>query len=468
MRLSVRIGLAILGLVSFVTIVQGATLALVFLDQMVVVRERLANEGLALARLAVIGDAVDDGSLRRELGPLDHLRVGLYDTDGARVAASHDDPAVRARLDDDLMARARSRRGGALYVTPLRPGAPTDFVIAVEGARGTRYLTFYEDSALRQFPSTRGRILLFASLVAVALALAITWLIARRVRLAIQTTERTVRRMAAGDLSARLEDLGDDELGQLGRDFNAMAAQLARHVARLEAEEASRKALFAAFTHEINTPLTAVLGYLESLRMPEVDADAETRRRYVSVAFDQAQKLDALADDLTTLSKLDYDGIALEREPIDVRRVVQSEMDALAPRASQRAVMLRIEGDEAVADVDRARLAQVVRNLIDNAVRHGAAGSEVLVRIGLVGADVVIDVVDRGEGIAPEHLERLGTPLYRVDASRARDGAGGRGLGLAIARGLARAHGGTLVIASTPNVGTTVSVRIPTKPSARD
>ena len=353
-------------------------------------------------------------------------------------------------------------------MTPLRPDAPTDFVIAIENARGTRYLTFYEDSALKQFPSTRGRILVFASLVAIALALFITWLIARRVRSAIQTTERTVRRMAAGDLSARLEDLGDDELGQLGRDFNAMAAQLSLHVARLEAEESSRKALFAAFTHEINTPLTAVLGYLESLRMPEIDADVDTRRRYVSVAFDQAQKLDALADDLTTLSKLDYDGIVLEREPTDLRRVVQDEIDALAPRASERHVTLRVEGEEVVAEIDRARVAQVVRNLLDNAIRYGAVSSEVLVRVARKGSEATIDVVDRGEGVAPELVERLGTPLYRVDPARAREGAGGRGLGLAIARGLCTAHGGTLVIVSTRGVGTTVSVRVPATVSVRD
>lgn len=459
-RLSVRIGIAILGLVCFVTVVQGIALGLVFLDQMGSVREGLGNEGVALARLA-LERGVDREALVREVGPLAHLQVAVYDADGTQIAASRAGEHVRTRLDASIQRRASALAGRPLYLTPLRPGAPTDFVVLLDEGGQARFLSFYEDSAPRAFPSARSRVLVGAFVVAVLIALAISWVIARRVRIAIQTTERAVRRMASGDLSARLEETSDDELGQLVRDFNEMAEKLAGHVARLEGEEARRKGLFAAFTHEINTPLTAVLGYLESLGMPEVDADPETRHRYVAVAFDQAQKLDALADDLTTLSRLDYDGIALERAPVDLRAIVQGEIDALAPRAAERRITLRIEGDEVVRDVDRARLGQVVRNLLDNAIRYGALGSEVRVRVALEGESACIDVVDQGEGIPAEHLPLLGTPLHRVDPSRARTGAGGRGLGLAIARGLCKAHGGTLDITSTEGVGTTVRVRLP-------
>lgn len=451
-RLSVRIGLAILGLVLFVTVAQGLGLALVFLEQIGGVRERLAEEGSALARLAV-ADGVDDATLRRELGPLDHLRVGVYDTQGRRVTASRDDPRIREHLDADLRRRARDRRGLPYYVTPIEPGAPTDFVVAVD--EGRRFVTFYEDSAPEAFPTARSRILVLAMLVAVAIALALTFVIARRVRTAIQTTEHAVRRMAAGDLAARLPASGDDELGSLVRDFNAMAE-------KLEGEAERRKALFAAFTHEINTPLTAVLGYLESLRMPEVDADVATRRRYVEVAFEQARQLDTLADDLTTLSRLDYEGLALDRETVDLRRVVEDEVAALRPRADERKIELGIEGDAARCPLDRTRFGQVVRIVVDNAIRHGAGGTGVRVRVAVEGRSAVLEVIDRGAGIPAEHLSRLGTPLYRVDPSRARTGAGGRGLGLAIAHGIVKAHGGTLEIASQEGEGTRVRVVVPT------
>jgi two-component system phosphate regulon sensor histidine kinase PhoR len=181
----------------------------------------------------------------------------------------------------------------------------------------------------------------------------------------------------------------------------------------------------------------------------------------VSVAFDQAQKLDALADDLTTLSKLDYDGIALEREPSDLVRIVTDEIAGMTPRAEARKITLRVEGDEARCDIDRARIGQVVRNLIDNAIRYGTAGTDVVARVEVAEETVSFSIVDRGEGIPAEHLPLLGTPLYRVDSSRARTGAGGRGLGLAIARGLVKAHGGTLEVVSTRDVGTTVRVTLP-------
>lgn len=450
-RLSVRIGLAILGLVVFVTIAQGAALALVFVDQAGAVRLRLADEAAALARLSV-ANGVDDASLRRELGPLDHLRVGVYDAEGSRLAASHDDARIRPRLDDALIAGARASEGRPHFATPIAPGAPTDFVVAIDGGR--RFVAFYEDSAPQAFPTARSRILALALLVAIVIALGLTWAIARRVRSAIQTTERAVRRMAAGDLAARLPESGDDELGSLMRDFNAMAA-------KLEGEDDRRRGLFAAFTHEINTPLTSVLGYLESLRMPEIDAEPDTRRRYVEVAFAQAQQLDALADDLTTLSRLDYDGLPLERERVELRRLIEEEVAALRPRAEERRVTLAIEGDPVHAEVDRTRFAQVVRNVVDNAIRHGASENEVRVRVRADGPRAVLEIADRGAGIAPEHLSRLGTPLYRADPSRARSDAGGRGLGLAIAGGIAKAHGGMLEIESIEGTGTTVRITVP-------
>ena len=459
-----RIGVAILGLVCFVTLAQGIVLGLVFVEQSQAIRETLADEGAALAQLAV-ARAVGPEELT-ELGPLEHLRVGLYDGGGERLATSHPDPRIRERLDDSLRERARAMAGRPYYVTPLEPGQPTDFIVSVESEGRTRFLSFYEDSAPRAFPTARSRILVGALVVAVLVALLISWVIARRVRIAIQTTEHTVRRMAAGDLSARLEEPGDDELGQLVRDFNEMAEKLALHVARLEKEEERRRALFAAFTHEINTPLTAVLGYLESLGIPQVEEDPETRRRYVAVAFDQAQKLEALADDLTTLSRLDYDGIVLEREPADLRKIAHDEIAAISPRAEERQVTLRVEGDAVVCEIDRARVGQVVRNLLANAVRHAALGTQVCVRIARAGDLATVEVIDHGEGIPAEHLPLLGTPLYRVDASRARTG-GGRGLGLAIAIGLVKAHGGTLEIESTREVGTTVRVTFP-RPRANE
>jgi signal transduction histidine kinase len=271
--------------------------------------------------------------------------------------------------------------------------------------------------------------------------------------------------MASGDLDARLPGDEDDELGALARDFNVMADRVQALVVSLRAEEARQKTLFATFTHEIGTPLTSVLGYLEALAMPEVDADEATRRRYVAVAYERARQLDALADDLTTLSRLDWDGLPLDRTAEDLGALARREVEALAPEAAARPLTVRVEEGAAVADVDPVRLGQVIRNLLTNAIRHATPGTDVVLAARVVGDEARLTVTDRGEGIAPEHLARLGEPLYRPDASRDR-ATGGRGLGLAISRGIVRAHGGTLEIRSTVGRGTTVEIRIPMRAPA--
>lgn len=456
-RLSFRVGIAVALLVLGVTAVQTIAFRLVLARYSLDVRQHVIEEGVALARLVARAE-VDPETLQRELGPISNFAISLYDRDGRRIAMSRADVETRATLDEAARAGAAAADGAPYYLTELLPGSRTEVVATVGGVGPAAYVGIVEQTTVTTFVEGRTTMLVLITLAALLMALAVTWLLARRLRQSVKATERVVHRMAAGDLSVRLAEAGDDEVGDLVRDFNAMADQLAANVARLEGEETRQKQLFAAFTHEINTPLTAVLGYLESLQMPEVDADEATRKRYVEIAFDQARQLDALADDLTTLSRLDYDGIVLDRTPLDLARIAESEASALRPRAKERDVSIQVVGGPVVAEVDRARLGQVLRNVLDNAMRHASPGSEV--RVGVEDGDPkVITITDQGPGIAEEHLAHLGAPLYRPDGARDRS-SGGRGLGLAIAKGLVKAHGGELTITSRVGEGTTVRITL--------
>ena len=455
-RLSFRIGIAVVLLVLTVTVVQMLTFRMVLMHYSMELRQRAIAEGIGLARI-VAQHGTSDEALAQELGAVPDYSVAMYDAEGVLVRASNPDLDAPVALDAAAREGAARAAGAPFFLTPLHPGSPTDVIASVEGADGIRYVGVFDRASVSRFAEGRIVVLIGIGIGTSLLGVLVTWLIARRLRRRIQTTERVVRRMAAGDLSVRLVAEGDDEVGDLERDFNRMADQLAAHVARLEGEESRQKQLFAAFTHEINTPLTSVLGYLESLQMPEIDQDPATRARYVAIAFDQAQQLDALADDLTTLSKLSYDGVKLERSEIDLLELATREANAMRPKASTRGLSIAIEGTSLSVEVDRARLGQVLRNVLDNAIRHAREGSEI--RVEVDASSKSICVRDQGEGIAAEHLERLGSPLYRPDGSRDR-ASGGRGLGLAIAKGLMRAHGGALRIESRLGLGTDVTITL--------
>lgn len=457
-RVTVRIGIAVTLFVLLVSGAQALATRVVLVRQALEVRRHITEEGVAMARLAARAGG-DPSALRDELGALRSLAVVYYDRDGRLLARSRDDLSTLTALTNEQRAAARAADGAPHYLTPLARGARTEVIAATldvdsldPGA--VAYVGLFEDSPVLATQSLRGALPIVLVLVSLAVAFVITWWLARRARASLARTERVVRRMSEGDLSVRLPESGDDEVGQLIADFNRMADRLAEHVERLEGEDERRKRLFAAFTHEINTPLTSVLGYLESLSMSEIESDPETRKRYLAIAYEQAQQLGALADDLTTLSQLEYEGVSLDRGDVDLRTLAQRELDALRGRAEARGIELVVEGPSTIAEVDRNRLAQVLRVLLDNAIRHAREGTTVR---AVIGPEPSIEVIDQGEGIAPADLAHLGTPLFRTDSARDRK-RGGRGLGLAIARGLMRAHGGELTLRSVLGEGTSARV----------
>ena len=455
---SARLGLAVAALIVLVGVCEAMVLRTVVQAHSFEIRQHLVVQGMAMARAAVLGPPLDERSLHERLGHVDGFALAFYAADGTRIAASRD--GTRARLTSEELAGARRAHGEPFYLLEPLHGEPTEVLVTVEGDGPIAFVGMFETATAAAIRSGRVQVGVGLTAVVTLFALLLTVLIVRSVRRAIQTVQRVVHRMADGDLAVRFAPQGDDEVGRLALDFNRMADRLADHVASLEAIQARRRRLFAAFTHEINTPLTSVLGYLEALRMDEVAADADTRRRYLDVAYEQAKALETLAEDLATLSRLDFEGLPLDRGSFDLLALARAEAAAMEPRASSRRIRLLVEGDSLVAHVDRARMGQVLRNLIDNAVRHSPEGASVEIAVAAEASGARIEVVDHGEGIAEPHLPHVTQPLYRVDASRTR-GTGGRGLGLAIAHGIVREHGGELTIRSRVGEGTTVTIVLP-------
>jgi two-component system phosphate regulon sensor histidine kinase PhoR len=228
------------------------------------------------------------------------------------------------------------------------------------------------------------------------------------------------------------------------------------------AAEQMRVDFVANASHELRTPLATLLGFIETLQDDEAGADKGTRHRFLKIMMDEAIRMRSLVDDLMSLSRIEAERFTVPREPVDLIPLIEEVRAGLSHLMEARDSTLVVENEAAstIVQGDRPQLAQMLANLLSNAVKYGRPESAVRIRIEPAGEMLRLAVIDRGEGIAPEHLPRLTERFYRVDPSRSRQ-VGGTGLGLAIVKHIVLRHRGRLDIRSTPGEGTTVSVDLP-------
>jgi two-component system phosphate regulon sensor histidine kinase PhoR len=238
-------------------------------------------------------------------------------------------------------------------------------------------------------------------------------------------------------------------------------------ITELRRLEQVRTEFVANVSHEIRTPLTAIHGYLETLLDGALE-EPENARKFIEIVFRHTERLGRLTDDLTDLSNIELGRISLRLEPTAVAEVADSVLAIIAPRAGtgQVTVEAKLPADLPEVVADRDRLAQILINLVDNAVKYTPKGGRVWLE-GRVREPGVVEVAvcDSGAGIPKADLPRLTERFYRVDKARSRE-LGGTGLGLAIVKHLVLAHGGELTIDSELWKGTTVRFTLPAAPPA--
>ena len=220
-----------------------------------------------------------------------------------------------------------------------------------------------------------------------------------------------------------------------------------------------RRDFVANVSHELRTPLTAIRGYVEALL--DAPADPESVRGFLEIVARHSARMERLVADLLRLARLDARQEALDVTVADLRQVLDGVVaDLAAPVAAKRLrVTLDVPADAAHARADPAKLHDVIRNLVENAVNHSPEGAEIRLTASREGEAAVITVSDSGPGIPPEDLQRVFERFYRVDKSRARPG--GTGLGLAIVKHLVELHGGTVQAANRPGGGAEFRVVLP-------
>ncbi|HEX6163757.1 MAG TPA: HAMP domain-containing sensor histidine kinase, partial [Vicinamibacterales bacterium] len=277
----------------------------------------------------------------------------------------------------------------------------------------------------------------------------------------LSALEDAAHRLGEGDLGARAPQEGGDEIARVAAAFNRMAGELETRDAALRTSDALRRQMMADVSHELKTPLTAMRGYIETLRMPEVALDSERRERYFETIDRETRRLERIVKDLLDLARYEHGGIVMQRRLFDIERLFQNVAGRHEREAQKKAVAIRLSvdpmADQVVGDPDR--IEQAVENLVANALRHTPSGGTITLGAAQADGAATLSVTDTGGGIAPQHLPNVFERFYKVDASRAGESTGS-GLGLSITKAIIERHGGTIDVTSRPGQ-TVFKIRLP-------
>jgi two-component system, OmpR family, sensor histidine kinase BaeS len=297
---------------------------------------------------------------------------------------------------------------------------------------------------------------LVAGLIAGGLSLVLALLLAYSLIRPVRALTNAASNLAGGDLSQRVPTSGDDELAELGKTFNYLAATL-------EKSEASRKAMTADIAHELRTPLSVQQAHLEALQ----DGIYPLTSDHLIPILEQNKLLIRLVEDLNTLALADAGQLDLQPTLTDLNPLIQQVADRFRPQAASRRIEINTphppeESPLPSVSLDAQRVEQILSNLLGNALRFTPDGGKIAIECRRSVATISLNIRDNGPGIPPDALPNIFERFYRADRSRSRE-EGGSGLGLSIARRLAEAHGGTLTAANHPAGGAIFTLTLPGK-----
>lgn len=302
-----------------------------------------------------------------------------------------------------------------------------------------------------------GVLLLFGAGIAVSFGVFVSASLTR----GLNRVEAAAEELANGDLSARVAIDGRDEVARLSTTFNRMADQLDAAARKQREVDHLRRDLIAWTSHDLRTPLTSIRAVVEALADRVVD-DPDTIQRYLNSIQSDVASLSHLIDDLFELAQLDAGGLTFDTVPVSLGDLISDVLERMRALADRQRVRLDGSVSPQVDPVtlDPQKVERVLTNLIGNAIRHTPPGGQVTIDVQRLDGRVRVSVSDTGEGITPEDLPHVFERFYRGEKSRSRS-TGGAGLGLAIAKGIVEAHGGSIEVTSRAGEGSTFTFTLP-------
>jgi signal transduction histidine kinase len=368
-----------------------------------------------------------------------------------------DPEAPPQRSDPRIAGRGGGPGRSRVEISPIHVGSVEVGVVGVPGNPPPTSMV------LAQFGPT---LALAAVVLLVTGSAVMALLIFRPAHNRLRMLEQAATALGEGRTDVRAAESGGDEVTSLARTFNRMADDLSAREAALIASDQARRQLLADVSHELMTPLAAIRGYTETLAMPDLKLDSDTRLRYLNIVGHETEKLEALIGDLLDLARLEGGGGTLNVERVAARDLFTRLTDRHGPAIRDRRidVSISIEPPDLLIEGDANRIEQALQNLAANALRHTPEAGRLVLSAHKRGDSVVLAVRDSGPGVPLEHLPHIFDRFYKADASRTAGATPTRsGLGLSIVRAIAERHHGTVTAANSPEGGAIFEIVLPAR-----
>lgn len=339
-----------------------------------------------------------------------------------------------------------------------------DVAVPVTDAGGqVQYIIYIKDNkqTVNDLSKELVTLIVEAVIVGFAISVALSFILSKTLLQPIIGMTKAAEAMAGGDFSRKLDVESGDEIGILADTFNNMAFQLKTTLEEIKKSEALRREFVANVSHELRTPLTSIRSYAETLTDYR-DIPKEMEIDFLHVILKESDRMTKIVQDLLELSRFDAGNAQLQIEEFSLENAMRNVSDAIALEAAKHSHNIRMELADNLPGIngDRARIEQVLINILSNAVKYTPDGGTIDITSGRTADKVWIKIKDTGIGIPEEDIPRIFDRFYRVDKARSRE-SGGTGLGLSIAREIVLRHGGDILIESIPAGGTAVTVILP-------
>lgn len=275
----------------------------------------------------------------------------------------------------------------------------------------------------------------------------------------ISRISAAMHEIAEGDLNITLDVEGDDEFADMAENLNNMVEELRQLMDKERESERTKNELITNVAHDLRTPLTSIIGYLELLSGP-VKLNEEMQKKYLDITYKKSKRLQKLIEDLFGFTKLNYGKISMKVSKVDIVKLLSQMLEEFYPNFMEKNLAYELQSNVTaeVITADGNLLARLFDNLINNAIKYGAEGKKVIVKVDATDTIVTVSVTNFGYVIPKDELPLLFEKFYRVEQSRSTN-TGGTGLGLAIAKNIVDMHGGTIGVTSDLN-GTVFTVKL--------
>ena len=337
-----------------------------------------------------------------------------------------------------------------------------DIALPVEGG-SSDYIIYVIDNreTMRSLNDQLLQIIVEAMAVGLVISVFLSLLLAKTMIAPIQELTHAAEKVASGDFSDKVENSSKDEIGVLTRTFNDMAVQLEDTLDDLKRSEQMRREFVANVSHELRTPITGVKSYAETLAA-DPDMPADTRERFLNVILNESDRMTKIVQDLLTLSRFDAGSFEFSFDEFSFETSVRDVYNAVRMEAQAHGHVFVLEVEPGIPRIrgDKARVEQVLMNMVSNAIKYTKDGGRITIKAGVRGGEVWCSVKDNGIGIPNDDTTKVFDRFYRVDKARSRE-SGGTGLGLSIAQEIVVRHGGRIDLKSRLGHGTTITVWLP-------